>query len=171
VPTEGDGGQARSKAGAIGTLVAVASVAVALLAFLLPDDPLGPRPSSAKERAPYIAQVEALCRQTQRELANLGEPDPTDATAYGEAFRYGAQHLNSLLSAWARTPSPDGDEAVIRSILDKLEQRVFEAEGAGRSLLVGDADGANQRINEYRKTTRLYREESRAYGFETCPHT
>lgn len=152
---------------AVGGVVAVAGLLVGLLAWLNPDP--GSQLSTPEERRQYIAQVDALCVQTD----NLGRqiPEPEDTEQYAQAVEKEAAAFQTLLSKWSALSFPrDTDKAELLPTLDALEAMVFSMNDIAESMRLGLLEQANQEYNRMMEHRLEFRRLARKYGFNQCPN-
>jgi hypothetical protein len=163
IPPKKSSGAMWAVIGGIATLV---SLLLAFLAWQYPR-PAGLQPTSKEERAPYINQVDAICRQIQPGLVALGPP-PTDPGAGIVWFAEQARLHRELLILWSQAPYPEQDEALIRQILDPLEQLITRVTYASQALSGGDLQLANDHIGRANDLQDEFQKNARAYGFRSC---
>jgi hypothetical protein len=152
--------------GMIGAVVGIASLLAAFGAWLYPN--VLTRPTSDRERAAYLSQIDGLCRQAGMHIAALG-PQPPDPTV---GITYYAEHARlrqDLLVTWSQFGLPARDEDLVRQILDPLERATIEFILVSDSLRAGNLQGADQALLRARDQDVEFRQKSRAYGLRVCP--
>jgi hypothetical protein len=115
----------------------------------------------------YIAEVDAICRQAAPGIVNLGSP-PADPVAGITWYAEQARLHRELLTVWANVRCPEEDDALIRQILDPLEQSVMRLSYASQALAQGGLQLANEHIGKAGDLRSEYRSKARAYGFRVC---
>jgi len=150
----------------IGVLVTVIGSALALFAWLYPKSP-DPSTTSLNERAPYLMQVDGICHQFKPAMIGLGPP-PTEPDEGMTWFGQQARLHRALLTAWANLQIPVGDDELVRTILDPLEQEVMQMDLVVESLQRGHLDDANAAIVKVNEVRTEYRSAARAYGLRVC---
>lgn len=146
----------------IGVVVGAGALVVAILTFL------ENRPSSASDRAPYIATVDGLCSGALGQIRILGRPPLEDPIAYGEYTLAASQVNNILLTQWAQVIPPEQDIDTVRAMLDLQEEIVFRTGEVGGLLSGGEREVTSPMISQIQEDQLSLRQQTRAYGFQVC---
>lgn len=150
----------------IGGVVAVVGVLVGLLAWLNPDP--GSQLSTAEERRPYIAQVDAMCVDVGKVNRQMTEPKNTEQ--YAQVTETLAAAYQKLLGEWSALSLPrETDTAELRPTLDALEAMVFSMREVAEWMRLGDVQQAGDEFERLREHATEFRRLSRGYGFAQCP--
>jgi hypothetical protein len=118
-PPSTEAGGSRMRGKTIGTLIALAGLAVAVIAYLYPRQPVTPGPPDG--RPAYIAQSDLLCRNAMLDFQRIGKMPHGDNDAVVQWAADTNAVFDNLFGKWTTLRYPTEDDAKMRAVFDAFK--------------------------------------------------
>lgn len=157
----------------LGGIATALGLLIALVAWLYPDLNDPDAPSSAQERAPYLAAANKLCQDVQVELSTVTPPAPDDPDARQHVAVELSRIHRDLFARWSElSPPVPGDRPAIQSMLDALEELSISYGDLADTFEIQNPELFQTRLSqvavEVRQAGEELRSSTRAYGVHDC---